>query len=93
MRNGLRNFQTQVKSAIHAKFPIQNSRPSACHKKATRNGACAHFGGNFEWGITRMREFSLTTDLKNPVQNSQQLLTSGVHNAKAEECILPAYSR
>ena len=25
-----------------------------CHKKATRIGACAHFGGNFEWGITRM---------------------------------------
>ena len=29
-----------------------------CHKKATRIGACTHFGGNFEWGITRMRGFS-----------------------------------
>ena len=29
-----------------------------CHKTATRIRACAHFDGNFEWGIMRMREFS-----------------------------------
>ena len=41
-----------------------------CHKKVTRIGACTHFGGNFEWGITHMRGFSslfVTTDLKIPV--------------------------
>ena len=31
---------------------------SVVTKKATRIGACANFGGNFEWGITRMRGFS-----------------------------------
>ena len=52
-----------------------------CHKKATRIGACAHFGGNFEWACVDSRRFFVTTDLKIPVgrrTSNKQFIRGGL---------------